>query len=321
MTASTASTPARRSRCCTPGGSSSANVLQPRRRRRRCCRSKVALAAGALLALVCLATAAAGSGGGSSSSSSGGAAAGRGGTAWPTETTAAAAATERAEDDSSGASSSSSGGGGGFTTGAKPRHTPQDAARDAALWRWLEAGGAVVHFAPGYSPGGVRGGFATRDIPAGGVVASIPWRLAYKFPRRWKSFVVRRLRVCACAGGEGEHAGVAACGSARPTSRTIIFTRDTHTHRRYAPALSRNGRRSASASRSRRPTARRFTAPTSSRCRRSPTPATRSAGRAYPMSTSRCCAAPRRSRSAPSPCRPRRCGSGRGAGCGWRARA
>jgi hypothetical protein len=42
---------------------------------------------------------------------------------------------------------------------------------DAALWRWLEDGGAVMAFHPGYSPQGVRGGFATADIPAGGVVS------------------------------------------------------------------------------------------------------------------------------------------------------
>ncbi|KAI8469111.1 MAG: hypothetical protein J3K34DRAFT_514381 [Monoraphidium minutum] len=44
-------------------------------------------------------------------------------------------------------------------------------------------------FAPGYSPDGVRGGFATQDIPAGGVVASIPMNMTFMFPPRWKSFV------------------------------------------------------------------------------------------------------------------------------------
>lgn len=76
------------------------------------------------------------------------------------------------------------GNGGGFRPSADPA--------DAALWRWLEAGGARLAFAPGFSrAAGVRGGFATRGVPAGGVVLSVPARMLFWFPKNWTNYAVR----------------------------------------------------------------------------------------------------------------------------------
>jgi hypothetical protein len=44
-------------------------------------------------------------------------------------------------------------------------------APEDGLWRWLGSGGAHVNFDAGFSSEGVRGGYASRDIPAGGVVS------------------------------------------------------------------------------------------------------------------------------------------------------
>ncbi|GBF94238.1 hypothetical protein Rsub_06508 [Raphidocelis subcapitata] len=101
----------------------------------------------------------------------------------------AAAASSGAAGGSGGGGGRGSSGGSGFTTGSQPQRSAADVAADAALWRWLEEGGAVLKFAPGYSAGGVRGGYATEGIPKGGLVASIPMRLVFRFPSDWKSFV------------------------------------------------------------------------------------------------------------------------------------
>jgi len=39
-----------------------------------------------------------------------------------------------------------------------------------ALWSWLDEHGAKFSFQPGYSASGVRGGYATKDLPASGTV-------------------------------------------------------------------------------------------------------------------------------------------------------
>lgn len=58
------------------------------------------------------------------------------------------------------------------------------AAADAAvagMLAWLRRGGAVVNAEPGVSAAGVRGAFASADIPAGGLIARVPMRLTLQF--------------------------------------------------------------------------------------------------------------------------------------------
>ncbi|GBF89006.1 hypothetical protein Rsub_01505 [Raphidocelis subcapitata] len=59
---------------------------------------------------------------------------------------------------------------------------------DAALWAWLTANGAALNFQPKVADGGVRGGVAVATIPKGGLVASIPMKLAIRFPANYASF-------------------------------------------------------------------------------------------------------------------------------------
>lgn len=66
-----------------------------------------------------------------------------------------------------------------------------DGAVDEALWGWLQANGAALNFLPKTSEGGVRGGVAVATIPKGGLVASIPMKLALRFPAHYDTFPVR----------------------------------------------------------------------------------------------------------------------------------
>lgn len=66
-----------------------------------------------------------------------------------------------------------------ISTGSGPAPADRDKKFDLALWKWLKDGGTKLAFAPGYSASGVRGGYATEDIPAGGVVRScVRYKLA-----------------------------------------------------------------------------------------------------------------------------------------------
>lgn len=62
-----------------------------------------------------------------------------------------------------------------------------DPTADSVLWKWLADNGAALNFVPGYK-GTERGGYADGDIPAGGLVASIPMKLAIRFPADYSTF-------------------------------------------------------------------------------------------------------------------------------------
>jgi hypothetical protein len=83
---------------------------------------------------------------------------------------------------------------------AAPAAGGRDDAGDATLWKWLEDGGARMAFKPGYSAAGVRGGYATEDIPAGGVVRRVGWGWGWGAGSGGGNLTGRRQdrRVCGC---------------------------------------------------------------------------------------------------------------------------